>query len=89
MVPLSDKIRQENAAVMRKFFLFSAAMFIVPIGSYFLARETIFKGRHDAPNMSGYVALAMVQVVIGAYIWMAFNEDESDLPDREANKKES
>ena len=36
---------------------------------------------------SGYVSLGMVQVVIVAYIIMAFNEDESDLPQRKNDKK--
>lgn len=66
-------------------FLFSIAMFTLPIASYF-ATIRFFEKYYDIPSTESYiyavvVAVIMVHLVIVAYIYQAFREDKPPKQD--------
>ncbi|KAI1394224.1 VMA21-like domain-containing protein [Hypoxylon trugodes] len=61
--------------VILKLLAFTFAMVIVPIGSYFLTVNTIFKGNS---TYAGGLAAIMANVVLIGYVIVAMNEDQSD-----------
>ncbi|KAM0451360.1 hypothetical protein ACHAPV_005344 [Trichoderma viride] len=66
--------------VIFKLLGFSAAMIIVPIGSYFATVHTVFKGNS---SLAGGMAAVLANVVLISYIIVAMKEDqtESDKPE--------
>ncbi|KAL6868987.1 vacuolar ATPase assembly integral membrane protein vma21 [Amphichorda felina] len=70
--------------VIYKLLAFTFAMIIVPIGSYFLTVNTIFRGNS---SYAGGLAAVLANVVLIAYIIVAMNEDTSDKDD--SSKSES
>ncbi|KAL6896164.1 hypothetical protein HDV57DRAFT_481482 [Trichoderma longibrachiatum] len=62
--------------VIYKLLGFSAAMIIVPIGSYFLTVHTIFNGNS---SLAGGMAAVLANVVLISYIIVAMKEDQTDL----------
>ncbi|RCI11490.1 hypothetical protein L249_7296 [Ophiocordyceps polyrhachis-furcata BCC 54312] len=86
--------------VIVKLLAFSLAMIVLPIGSYFVSVDTIFKGRASLissfpdslltrplqgnSSYAGAFAALLANVVLIAYVVVAMNEDASD---RTAAKK--
>ncbi|KAK7924388.1 Vacuolar ATPase assembly integral membrane protein vma-21 [Apiospora marii] len=64
--------------VILKLLAFTFAMIVVPIGSYFATVNTLFKGNS---TFAGALAAVMANVVLIAYVVVAYNEDMSDLSD--------
>ena len=65
-------------------FLFSVAMFTLPIASYFATIRLLDK-YYNIPSSDSYifaviVAVVMVQLIIAAYIYKAFQEDKPEPP---------
>ncbi|RDA88000.1 hypothetical protein CP532_3406 [Ophiocordyceps camponoti-leonardi (nom. inval.)] len=61
--------------VIVKLLAFSFAMIVLPISSYFLSVDTIFKGNS---SYAGAFAALLANVVLIAYVVVAMNEDASD-----------
>ncbi|KAI1802804.1 hypothetical protein F4811DRAFT_382790 [Daldinia bambusicola] len=61
--------------VIIKLLAFTFAMVIIPIGSYFLTVNTIFRGNS---TYAGALAAIMANVVLVGYVIVAMNEDQSD-----------
>ncbi|KAM4059420.1 VMA21-like domain-containing protein [Hirsutella rhossiliensis] len=70
--------------VIFKLLGFTLAMIVVPIGSYFLTVDTVFKGNS---SYAGALAALLANVVLIAYVVVAMNEDESER--KGASKMES
>ncbi|RFU72829.1 vacuolar atpase assembly integral membrane vma21 [Trichoderma arundinaceum] len=70
--------------VIFKLLGFTAAMIIIPIGSYFLTVHTVFKGNS---SLAGGMAAVLANVVLITYIVVAMKEDQTDL--QEGAKPES
>ncbi|KAI8965876.1 hypothetical protein F5Y11DRAFT_311689 [Daldinia sp. FL1419] len=68
--------------VIVKLLAFTFAMVVIPIGSYFLTVNTIFRGNS---TYAGALAAIMANVVLVGYVVVAMNEDQSDQ--LEAKKK--
>ncbi|XXG94105.1 vacuolar ATPase assembly integral membrane protein vma21 [Hypoxylon texense] len=68
--------------VILKLLAFTFAMVVIPIGSYFLTVNTIFRGNS---TYAGALAAIMANVVLVGYVIVAMNEDQSDQ--LEAKKK--
>eukprot|EP00286_Rhodomonas_abbreviata_P009362 CAMPEP_0181328384 /NCGR_PEP_ID=MMETSP1101-20121128/22678_1 /TAXON_ID=46948 /ORGANISM="Rhodomonas abbreviata, Strain Caron Lab Isolate" /LENGTH=99 /DNA_ID=CAMNT_0023437251 /DNA_START=209 /DNA_END=508 /DNA_ORIENTATION=- len=74
-------------------------MVTLPIASYFLLFELVFakNGLYDLSedsnfnlrvNLSGFGAIFVVQVVIGAFVWMAFKQDDEEFAkEKEAKER--
>lgn len=63
------------ASVIYKLLGFTLAMVACPIGTYFLTLNTIFRGRS---TWAGATAAIMANVVLIAYVIVAFRDDESE-----------
>ncbi|KAI0117105.1 VMA21-like domain-containing protein [Daldinia grandis] len=61
--------------VIIKLLAFTFAMVVVPIGSYFITVNTIFKGNS---TYAGALAAIMANVVLVGYVIVAMNEDQSE-----------
>ncbi|KAK8050259.1 Vacuolar ATPase assembly integral membrane protein VMA21 [Apiospora phragmitis] len=69
--------------VIVKLLAFTLAMIVVPIGSYFATVNTLFKGNS---TFAGALAAVMANVVLIAYVVVAYNEDQSDQLDTKKRK---
>ncbi|KEY67506.1 hypothetical protein S40285_08179 [Stachybotrys chlorohalonatus IBT 40285] len=70
--------------VIFKLLAFTLAMVVVPIGSYFVTVNTIFKGNS---SYAGGLAALLANVVLISYVVVAMTEDQSELEN--AKKGES
>ncbi|KAL9105106.1 MAG: hypothetical protein Q9163_000024 [Psora crenata] len=62
-------------SVIIKLLGFTIAMVIGPIGTYFLTLNTVFQGKS---TWAGATAAIMANVVLIAYVIVAFKDDESE-----------
>ena len=71
-----------NKVVLRKLFLFSLALFFIPVGMYFFF-DAYMTEALLGPNskyrvmLNGGVAALSVNVILGMYVYMALNEEDS------------
>ncbi|OTA69310.1 hypothetical protein K449DRAFT_384243 [Hypoxylon sp. EC38] len=73
--------------VILKLLAFTFGMVVIPIGSYFLTVNTIFRGNS---TYAGALAAIMANVVLVGYVVVAMNEDQSEQLEakRKGSKKE-
>ncbi|KAI2633697.1 VMA21-like domain-containing protein [Hypomontagnella submonticulosa] len=72
--------------VILKLLAFTFAMVVIPIGSYFVTVNTIFRGNS---TYAGGLAAIMANVVLVGYVIVAMNEDQSDqLQAKKGGKKD-
>ncbi|OQE37113.1 hypothetical protein PENCOP_c010G06386 [Penicillium coprophilum] len=71
----SDVAPAVPADVIYKLLGFTAAMVAGPIGMYFLTVNTIFSG---SSTLAGITAAITANVVLFAYIYVAWTEDQAD-----------
>ena len=74
-----------SSSALCTLFLFSAAMFTLPIASYFATIYLLDK-YYGIPSSESYIysviaAVIMVQLVIAAYIYKAFQDDKPPKQD--------
>ncbi|EMT66689.1 vacuolar ATPase assembly integral membrane protein vma21 [Fusarium odoratissimum] len=69
--------------VIYKLLAFTFAMIVVPIGSYFLTVNTVFRGNS---SLAGGLAAVLANVVLVGYIIVAMKEDQSDKQKPESKK---
>ncbi|KAK2610985.1 hypothetical protein N8I77_004369 [Diaporthe amygdali] len=74
-VPIHGPRRPLPRDVIAKLLAFTFAMIVVPIGSYFLTVNTVFKGNS---TFAGATAAIMANVVLIAYVIVAMREDQSE-----------
>ncbi|KAI0160264.1 VMA21-like domain-containing protein [Xylariaceae sp. FL1272] len=70
--------------VILKLLAFTLAMVVIPIGSYFLTVNTLFRGHS---TYAGILAAILANVVLVGYVIVAYNEDQSDQLEAEKKKK--
>lgn len=75
----SDTTPLVAPAVIKTLLAFTAAMVVIPIGSYFVTVNTIFKG--NSTFAGGFAAL-MANVVLIGYIILAWKEDQEDQKEK-------
>ncbi|KAK1752368.1 VMA21-like domain-containing protein [Echria macrotheca] len=73
------------AAVIMKLLAFTFAMIVIPIGSYFVTVDTLFKGN---TTYAGGLAAIMANAVLIGYIIVAMAEDQSDRENEKEGKKD-
>ncbi|KAF7878874.1 hypothetical protein EAF04_000077 [Stromatinia cepivora] len=72
------------AHVIIKLLGFTLAMIIIPISSYFLTLNTIFRGNS---TFAGATAAIMANVVLVGYVIVAMKEDQSEALEAAAAKE--
>lgn len=77
MARLSD-IYRENRMVVLKLIMFSILMVLVPIAVFAMIYFGTSDGHADALSRSGIGAVVAVNLVIFAYVVMAWREDPKD-----------
>ncbi|KAI8724879.1 Vacuolar ATPase assembly integral membrane protein VMA21 [Fusarium sp. LHS14.1] len=65
--------------VIYKLLAFTIGMIVLPIGSYFLTVNTIFRGNS---SFAGGFAAVMANVVLVAYIIVAMKEENAEQPSK-------
>lgn len=75
----SDTAPSVSSAVIRTLLGFTAAMVILPIGSYFVTINTIFRGNS---TIAGGFAALMANVVLVGYVIVAWKDDQEDQRER-------
>ncbi|TPX71712.1 hypothetical protein SpCBS45565_g00779 [Spizellomyces sp. 'palustris'] len=65
-------------AVIAKLLIFSFLLFFLPIATYFYTLRTIFNGNS---NYSAMAAVIVANLVVFAYVVVAFLEDQGETPD--------
>ncbi|KAL1639980.1 putative vma21-like domain-containing protein [Diplodia seriata] len=74
------------AHVIFKLLGFTFAMITLPIGTYFMTVNTIFKGNS---TFAGGLAAVMANVVLIGYVIVAMKEDQSDRLEAEKEAKKA
>ena len=88
MPALSEIFGGENKEVTMKLFRYSAAMIIAPIATFFFLFHVVFEADSTKLGYAGIGAVFVANIVIAAYVIMAFNEKDEDLSDRHRRKAE-
>ncbi|CAI4216194.1 unnamed protein product [Parascedosporium putredinis] len=70
--------------VIAKLLIFTLAMVVLPIGSYFASVNTLFKGN---TTYAGGLAALMANVVLVGYVVVAMKEDQGDRKEPKAEGK--
>ncbi|KAF2146935.1 uncharacterized protein K452DRAFT_242161 [Aplosporella prunicola CBS 121167] len=74
------------SSVIIKLLGFTLAMVTLPIGTYFLTVNSVFKGNS---TFAGGLAAVVANVVLIAYVIVAMKEDQSERLEVEKNAKKS
>lgn len=75
----SDTSPLVTASVIQTLLGFTAAMVILPIGSYFVTVNTIFRGNS---TFAGGLAALVANVVLIGYVIVAWKDDQEDQRER-------
>ncbi|KAJ5623324.1 hypothetical protein N7490_011929 [Penicillium lividum] len=81
----SDVTPAVSADVIYKLLGFTAAMAFAPIGMYFLTLNSIFGGN---ATYSGITAAITANVVLFAYIYVAWKEDQGEQQEAQSKKSQ-
>ncbi|KAI1626856.1 VMA21-like domain-containing protein [Exophiala viscosa] len=83
---LSDTSPAVPAHVIYKLLGFTFAMIVLPIGSYFMTVNLVFRG---SSTWAGAFAAIMANVVLIGYIIVAMKEDQSERLEAEQQSKKA
>lgn len=61
-------------------------MFLFPIGTFYFSFYVIFEGNQDMLGWSGLLAVMAANIVVVAYVIMAWNEDANEVKAEEQKK---
>ena len=68
-----------------KLLRYSAVMFLFPVATFYFFFWFVFGGDKNALGWSGIAAVVAANIVIGAYVKMAWDEDKDEV--EEAQKR--
>mmetsp|Transcript_19685 Transcript_19685/g.19784 ORF Transcript_19685/g.19784 Transcript_19685/m.19784 type:complete len:90 (+) Transcript_19685:288-557(+) len=77
----------ENRAVTMTLIHYSIWMFALPITTFFFSHYIIFDAKLDTMGYSGILAVVAANIVIAAYVRMAWLEEQADIAQRQDNLK--
>jgi hypothetical protein len=63
-------------------FLYSVLMLLVPVGTFYFSHLVIFNGDLDTMGYSGIFAVIAANVVVAAYVRLAWIEEQNDIAER-------
>ena len=72
----------ENRAVTVKLLQYSVLMFALPLGVFYAMLHGVFRGDVDKVGWCGIAAVVAANVVIAAYVVMAWNEPDPGGADK-------
>ena len=59
-------------------------MILFPLGTFYFLYYIVFEKNKDMLGWCGIAAVVAANIVIFAYVWMAWNEDNDEIADRKA-----
>jgi len=70
-------------AVFRKMLFFAIMMIVAPLTSFFISKDYVFQGIFNTENTNSYyysafVAVAVVHIILFAFLYVAFRDDRPD-----------
>ncbi|XP_064608599.1 vacuolar ATPase assembly integral membrane protein vma21-like [Liolophura sinensis] len=76
---------RKNSGVATTMVIFSFAMLILPVSSYFLSKVWVFEASLGYDSSDSYfyaaiVAVVMVHVILAVFVFVAFTEDYRSTP---------
>jgi NADH:ubiquinone oxidoreductase subunit 5 (subunit L)/multisubunit Na+/H+ antiporter MnhA subunit len=76
---------QNSNSTMKTMLVFTVMMVVLPIFSYFFSKSVVFEGFFGMVHQSSYfyaavVAIAIVHIILGLFIYVAWNEDSRPIP---------
>lgn len=86
---VNDLVQQEEAAtdnaiwkVFRKMLFFTVMLTVAPLTSFFVSKYYVFEGIFSMTNSNSYiysaaVAVIVVHVILIAFLYVAFRDDQS------------
>ena len=81
MAPSGSGWGPGEIAALKTLFKFTMAMFSLPIVAYFFVKQHIFEeiaGYEDGTMPAVVAAIAVVNIIIGLYIWTAIKEEQAE-----------
>lgn len=79
---------EQNKQVASKLYKATLAMFTLPILCYYGCQSILsFENESDSFMYSGFAAVVMVNLVIFAYVWSAFHEEDENGEDLQDENK--
>lgn len=72
----------ENRAVTNKLLFFTVLMVVIPVMAFYAAYIFLFDWKEEGLAWSGFIAVAATNLVVVAYVAMAWNEDQEDMKSR-------
>ncbi|KAK4700065.1 vacuolar ATPase assembly integral membrane protein VMA21, partial [Phenoliferia sp. Uapishka_3] len=77
---------EDLTGVLIKLGLFTIAMVVLPIGSYYVSRDYYFGVKNTTPP--GIIAALMANILLFGFVWYAMKEDREDARKEAARKKQ-
>ena len=77
----------ENRAVTLKLLQYSVLMFVAPLATYYATLHAVFGGDVKQVGWCGLAAVVVANIVIAAYVVMAWNEELEDDHKKDAGGK--
>ncbi|KAK6165213.1 hypothetical protein SNE40_015902 [Patella caerulea] len=76
---------ESSGSVMRTMVVFSIAMCILPISSYFITKSFVFEGIFGMGHQNSYFyaaisSIVVVHIILGLFIYVAWTEDSKPMP---------
>ena len=78
-----------NRAVTMKLIRYSAWMAVLPLATFYFLYYVVFDQNKDMLGWCGIAAVVAANIVIVAYVLMAWEEDRQDIKDRHDNAAEA
>eukprot|EP01041_Mallomonas_annulata_P009149 gene9149-18957_t len=72
----------ENREVTIRLLRYSIWMVLLPIGTFYFSHYVLFKGDLNSLGYSGIFAVIAANIVIAAYVRMAWIEEQNDIAER-------
>ncbi|XP_012944692.1 vacuolar ATPase assembly integral membrane protein VMA21 [Aplysia californica] len=83
-------VQRSEGSAMKAMLVFTIMMVVLPIFSYFFSKSVIFEGIMGVAAQSSYfyaaiVAIAVVHVILGLFIYVAWSEEPRPVPQFKAD----
>jgi len=75
---LSVLLQKQNREVPKKLGIATVAMFVLPIGIFYLCYHILFAHKKYPENWAGACAIVTANIVVVGYVIAAFQEEDSE-----------
>lgn len=72
-----------------KLLFFTVLMVVIPVMAFYAAYIFLFDWKEEGLAWSGFIAVAATNLVVVAYVAMAWNEDQEDMKSRSISNEKA